>query len=276
MSDNTKNDVKEFSIFKMEIPNDESYETPEPHRHEFQELIYLEKGKATHNIDAESYKLNAPVIILVARGKMHTFIPESGSKLYAVRFADEFLPEQHEGLFCPFMQFSKITIKSEQTLKTIAELLEMMYNHSSAGEINPTFTRHLLAALLSIINNEREKSISGNNHCNSISYELFNKFLFHLEANFIKEKSVTFYSDKLNITTKKLGEISKEIFGDNPSRIIEKRAMLEAKRMLIYTNQTVQEIAFELGFNDHSYFTKAFHKNEGLTPTAFREKHIPS
>ncbi len=276
MSDNAKKDIKEFSIFKMEIPADKSYETPKPHRHDFQEIIFLEKGKATHNIDTESHKLNGPVIILVARGKMHTFIPANGSKLYAVRFAEEFLPEQHEGLFCPFMQLSKITIESDQALKTFSELLSMMYHHYVSGEINPNFTRHLLAALLSIINNEREKIVTGEKRARTSSYEIFNKFLFNLEANFISEKSVTFYSEKLNVSQKKLSEISKEIFGDSPSRIIEKRAMLEAKRLLIYSGQTIQEIAFELGFNDHSYFTKAFHKNEGVTPTEFREKHKPA
>ncbi len=273
MSDSNKKISAEFRILRLESSGDLGGEVPKPHRHDFQEVIFIEKGKAIHNIDGENHELSSPSIILVAQGKMHLFTPKPNSTFYVIRFANEFLPEKYEGMFCQFVQFSKLPIVSKQVLDTITELLKMMYAHFNNGESNPTFNRHLLAALLAVIDSEREKLMIGNKQSVNGEYELFNKFLFYLETNFVQEKSVKFYAGKLNVSVKKLGEVSKEIFGDSPSRIIEKRAMLEAKRMLIYSNQTIQEITYELGYNDHSYFTKAFRKNEGLTPTEFRDKH---
>ena len=51
------------------------------------------------------------------------------------------------------------------------------------------------------------------------------------------------------------------------------RAMLEAKRSLCYTNQTVAEIAYTLGFVDPAYFTRSFTRHAGLPPRQYRSQH---
>ena len=55
------------------------------------------------------------------------------------------------------------------------------------------------------------------------------------------------------------------------ARIIETRKLIEAKRMLLYTDKTVSEIGFELGYNEKSYFTRVFHTKMEITPSRFRE-----
>jgi AraC family transcriptional activator of pobA len=49
--------------------------------------------------------------------------------------------------------------------------------------------------------------------------------------------------------------------------------MLEAKRALCYTNQTVAEIAYTLGFVDPAYFTRSFTKHAGVSPRRYRSQH---
>ena len=56
--------------------------------------------------------------------------------------------------------------------------------------------------------------------------------------------------------------------------VINNRIILEAKRLLVYTNRSTIEIAAELGYNDSSHFSKFFKKHTGKSPTAFRKEKL--
>jgi AraC-like DNA-binding protein len=58
-----------------------------------------------------------------------------------------------------------------------------------------------------------------------------------------------------------------------PSSFIKNRIWLEAKRLLIYTDKTVKEIAFELGFNDPAYFTRFFTKAISKSSLQFKKEY---
>ena len=60
----------------------------------------------------------------------------------------------------------------------------------------------------------------------------------------------------------------------NASSYIASFAMLIAKRELAYTDRTAQEIAYELGYEDYTYFSRQFRKQTGMSPRAFRQKYL--
>jgi len=260
-------------MFQLVLDGSQQQELPKPHRHNYQEIIFLEKGEACHHIDGEQYDVEAPFIILVAQGKVHAFVPHLHSRITVVRFTNEFLKDQSDELFSQFVRLSKIPVQTVELKEKVTNLLQLIFSEYKSEKPNQSVLRHLLSAYISMLKEEKRKLWVDEKSCKGTNYDIFNRFLQLLESNFTTEQSVKYYADKLNITRKKLDEASIQVFDDHPSRIIEKRLMLEAKRLLMYSNQTVQEIAFSLGFNDHSYFTKAFRKNEGITPSEFREKH---
>jgi AraC family transcriptional activator of pobA len=63
------------------------------------------------------------------------------------------------------------------------------------------------------------------------------------------------------------------VAGKPPVELINLRTLLEAKRALCYTNQTVAEIAYHLGFVDPAYFTRSFTKHAGVSPRKYRAQH---
>ena len=65
--------------------------------------------------------------------------------------------------------------------------------------------------------------------------------------------------------------LCKKQFGRSAGEMISSRIMLEAKRLLFHTTSDISEIAFDLGFEDPSYFTRTFKLFEGKTPTEFRD-----
>jgi len=83
-------------------------------------------------------------------------------------------------------------------------------------------------------------------------------------------KQVKEYAALLNITPLYLNEIVKEVTGFSASHRINEEILLEAKRMLSYSRLDVKQIAYELGYEDHAYFSRFFKKHTGMTPVAFR------
>ncbi|MFT3919093.1 helix-turn-helix domain-containing protein [Cloacibacterium sp.] len=99
----------------------------------------------------------------------------------------------------------------------------------------------------------------------------FKNFLRLLEENYKEPKDVNFYAEKLFMTTRNLNIICQDIFHQSVSEIIETRKLTEAKNLLITTDKTIAEIGYELGFNEKTYFTHAFKKKSGVTPSEYRK-----
>ena len=96
-------------------------------------------------------------------------------------------------------------------------------------------------------------------------------FLNLVNKNFNQNKRVSFYANGLNITPNYLNMLCKKQFGRSAGEMITSRIMLEAKRMLYHTTSDISQIAFDLGYEDPSYFTRTFKRIEKKTPTIFRE-----
>ena len=83
-------------------------------------------------------------------------------------------------------------------------------------------------------------------------------------------KSPGEYAAELHLSTSYLNEVVKETTGFNVSYWIQQQIVLEAKRLLYYSQSSVKEIAHELGYEDHAYFSRLFKKAAGRTPLEFR------
>ena len=105
-----------------------------------------------------------------------------------------------------------------------------------------------------------------------IAFLCFNNFLRILEANFRRDEGVSFYADKMNMSERNLNIICKNNFQKSVSEIIEARKLIEARKMLIYSDKSVSEIGFEIGYNEKSYFTRVFRSRLGMTPSSYRDK----
>jgi AraC family transcriptional regulator, transcriptional activator of pobA len=100
--------------------------------------------------------------------------------------------------------------------------------------------------------------------------QIAKEFCSLINTQYLENKEVAFYAEKLNITPKYLSEVIKEETGKSPKTLIEQLLMQEAKSLLKQTEMNVKEISYWLGFEDPSYFTKAFKLVEGITPFEYR------
>ncbi|RYZ45306.1 MAG: AraC family transcriptional regulator, partial [Chitinophagaceae bacterium] len=96
-------------------------------------------------------------------------------------------------------------------------------------------------------------------------------FISLLEKNYLTERNVGFYAASLNVSTKRLNQILKRKYNRTIHQIIHDRLVREAKHQLFVSKKNIKEIAFDLGFEDKSYFSRFFKKMTGQTPEAFKK-----
>ena len=102
--------------------------------------------------------------------------------------------------------------------------------------------------------------------------ELYRQFIQLLMAHYTKEHEVAFYAEKCGVTAAHFSSAIRRASGYSPLAIITEIIIMNAKAQLKTTRLPVKEIAFSLGFNNHSFFNKYFRKKVKMTPLEYREK----
>lgn len=102
--------------------------------------------------------------------------------------------------------------------------------------------------------------------------DIIREFNFLVEGHFSKHHDVAFYASKLNKSPKTLSNLFAMVSNRPPISIIHDRIMLHARRQINYTNLSIKEIAYDLGYEDIQTFSRFFKNREGISPIQYREK----
>ncbi len=100
--------------------------------------------------------------------------------------------------------------------------------------------------------------------------ELFIKFMKLVNASFRHEQALSFYADKLFVSSKYLIQVCKEISGKTPGSLIAEAMLAEAKLLLANPDNNISDVGSALGYNSVAAFSKFFRKQTGMAPSAFR------
>lgn len=248
----------------------------EPHSHDFEELVIYKTGAIEHLIDFERSILTAPLVTFISKGKAHTIKMLSDAKNrypqgWIFQFKSSLISESRFQLYSDYHDFATIELSEGGSFDRICAVTQMIEDENAKDTPDYSIIRSLLSTLFVLIESERKKkalpSTTDNNH-----NVTFKSFLRILEDNFKRDVSVDFYAEKLNMSSRNLNSICRNILQRSVSEIIETRKLTEAKNLIVHSNKTISEIGFELGYNEKAYFTKVFKKKAGVTPSDFRNE----
>ena len=244
-----------------------------PHTHDYEELIIGLEGAIKHFIDFEATVVNAPYVSFVTKGKVHRLEPQikdGKCDVWVIRFTSEFIPETIFQLYSTFHNNANISFPSEICFKRIVLLCEMLFEETRQKDPDYSVLRHLLTTIFAMLEAERKKRTG--HKISSNQNTTFLNFLEILEQNFRRPLGVSFYSEKLFMSTRNLNLICQSILQQSVSEIIETRKLIEAKNLLASTDLSISEIGFELGYKEKAYFSTVFKKKAGQTPSEFRKE----
>ncbi len=154
-------------------------------------------------------------------------------------------------------------------LNTLVQILEEEFknNDSLQGEM----LRILLKRLIITCTRLAKKQLFLEDY-NTSELDLFRHFSILVEQHFIKEHSVQFYAEQLHKAPKTLSNQFAILKLQTPIEIIHQRIILEAKRLITYTQLSFSEIAFELGYEELAHFSRFFKNHTSISPSEYRKK----
>ncbi len=270
---------RDFLIRPFLIETDPQETHEEPHRHNFQEILWVRSGRGQHAIDGRSLTIQPNTFYLIAKGQVHQLITGIDLDGLVIRFSDAFLPNflsQEMGHYQTVL-FNNVTINHTlpvppDALPNFEALLDLLLAefNSVNGRANQEILRHLLTVLLIKLGKVQKELVRGGETAVSPEAQLFHQFTLLLEAQYSQTHAVADYAQMLNITPRQLSDITRQFVGRTAKHLIEDRLMLEARRLLTFTNLSVKEIAHRLGYQDPSHFSKIFKKKTQTTPQDYK------
>jgi len=152
-------------------------------------------------------------------------------------------------------------------IKSLTEMVQL--EMQSRDELQQEMLQMLLKRLL-ILCTRIYKSQEKIEQHPKVEVDLVREFNFLVEQHFKQKHTVSEYAELLNKSPKTLSNLFGKFHDKSPRRLIQERIMLEARRLLRYTDKPISEIGYEIGFNDIQSFSRFFKKNEGQAPSDFR------
>lgn len=229
-------------------------------------IVFIESGSITYKLDLQEITLTDGHLLFAMPNQV--FIPPykaDNLKYYKVLFDENtlaLLPQQFPFLVNPLnVQTIVFDNTSRQRVKKGFETLNQILHIDK----HPTDTEIILAYLNSLLVELNSAYFKNKEPINILNTNLskFIEFKLVVETHLTEQPSINTIAEKLALTTNSLYRIVKEYSGISPKDFLTNRLMIEAQRKLQYSNLSVKELAYELGFNDPDYFSRLFKKCTG-------------
>ncbi|HCR91422.1 MAG TPA: AraC family transcriptional regulator [Prolixibacteraceae bacterium] len=299
VANNRKTMLEEIPVYELPFPEKEKlafkiyrvngrkireesfpHDTNLPHKHNYFELCIFTNGTGQHEIDFMNYIIETPGIHLLHPGQVHLIRRGENYEGYLFVFSKEFYHLHFKGLeiipgyplvtqlsngpilnmspeeFTDFsILISSVEKEFEQALPESEEIIISFLN---------IFFLRLRSRFMALLKKENPVS-----HPSGNLVYLFNQLV---ENHYKEIHQIGEYAELLGESPVVLNRAVKSLTGKTPGELIVERLILEARRLLLYSDLNNKEIAFKLNYDDPSYFARIFRKKTGFTPTEFRSR----
>ncbi|WP_326984504.1 helix-turn-helix domain-containing protein [Chryseobacterium sp. MYb264] len=247
------------------------------HRDSHYIFTIMESGHVKMMVDFNIIEAQDAVVFCVLPGQVHQglFMKEVSGWFVAVK--TDLVPDLIRQVFEEsLMEIKPLSLHKDQVKKVavIAELLRDVYTDEMLESKEGFFTaQSLLNSFMGTFAQWYSHENSAEVSSKGRMWELTRDFRILVRKNFKSVKSPSAYAEFLNISRGYLTEAVHEITGKSTQHWIHQEILMEAKRLLVFTSLTIKEIAYEIGYSDHTYFSRLFSKLENLSPSEFRDKN---
>lgn len=265
---------KQFRIYNYKGDFPDRSEVLVPHRKDYYLLVFIRLGGGRQWIDMNPYTLKDDTIYLMAPNQV--IVKEEMVQLTStgIAFTKDFLAVQENMslMMLPIIKnpesVHELMLKEKDIVFVEDIIAKITFEYQNPSEWQHQMLGAYLIVLLTYLSRIYSEQLSENDI--STDKTLLKNFLTKVNDCFSELHEVSDYASLLNISPGHLIESIKNQSGRPAIKHIHDRLIMESRRLLMHTDSSIKEIAYNLGFTDASYFNRFFKRETGLTPVEYR------
>jgi AraC-like DNA-binding protein len=252
-----------------------------PHSLSYFDITLITGGHGNFSIDQYKYPIHSKIVLFSSPGQVRHWDIKQLPTGYVLIFEEEFLSSfLNDSQFINGLKYFNTYLSPPKLNLSATDnryLIKLMQDTEQEISAFSNTDKHILKALLFQILvwlNRRfsdEHPSSGKNNYN----RHIQGFINLVNKEFSNQHSVLYYANALNITAGHLNYLCNSHLGIGAKKYIQNKIILEAKRLLLYSDLPISEIAYRLDFEDPSYFIRKFKQLTNITPLSFRKNQNP-
>lgn len=244
------------------------------HRDDYFVFFFLQEGSAKVRIDFKEIELGESTVFCIIPGQVHSIISFSNIKGWVLIIDALFVKNEYKEIFNKLHFLNIRPLLSQEESDELLQCISLVNKkYASNNELIRQRVLHDLASsyigMIAEIYQKGFPAIKSNR-----LMEITSQFKALLSANYQTIKRPSQYASEIKISPVYLNEAVKSTTGLSVQDCIQNEIILQAKRLLYYTDLTIKEISLKLGYNDWAYFTRLFTKSTNLTPSQFRKINL--
>ncbi|MDR6405444.1 MULTISPECIES: AraC family transcriptional regulator [Chryseobacterium] len=265
----------------LEIFSDNNLEIINGNKFRYDIKVFFIPARYELSVDFNHFKTTKPSLFFITnqhlkveKGEEEAMLLYYNRDFYCIQIHDKEVA--CDGLlFHNVFEIPFVELNEEET-----DIINNLFQHikdelesrdSSAEEMIRTYVKQII---IRATRKWKKQNLNNDNvKIPSSELDIFRDFSRHLEIHFREKHNVADYADLLHIAPKTLTHKFKNLNLDSPNQFIINRILLEAKRLLFYTDKAVKEIAYDLGYEDPAYFNRLFTNKIGSTPANFKKNY---
>ncbi len=249
---------------------------PEPHYLTFYDLLLVARGRGSYWLDARRYRVSPGIVLCTTPGQVRRW-DVTGLDGLCLFFPAEFLEEFFsDPFFLHRLSYfharegtASVRIGRAQQARLQRLLIAMRRElHALRKDSEHLLRARLYEFLITLARLHARQYQDTERVPNTVALRY--RELVALKAR--REHEVAAYARELALTPNHLNSVCRKHLGSTAKGVIQERLGVEAKRLLMYSDDTVARIGFALGFQDPSYFTRFFRRQTGHSPAIFRRR----
>ena len=244
------------------------------HKDDYFVFFFLQEGKIKVRVDFNEIEFSDSTVFCTIPGQVHSIISFSNIKGWVLIIDALFVKNEYKEIFNKLHFLNIRPLLSQEESDELLQCISLVNKkYASNNELISRRVLHdLVSSYIGMIAEIYQKgfpSIKSNR-----LMEITSQFKALLSANYQTMKRPSQYASEIKISPVYLNEAVKSTTGLSVQDCIQNEIILQAKRLLYYTDLTIKEISLKLGYTDWAYFTRLFTKSTNLTPSQFRKINL--
>ncbi|MFA7587791.1 MAG: helix-turn-helix domain-containing protein [Novosphingobium sp.] len=247
--------------------------TIQPHLHrDLHHLILICEGGGAMRADDVICRFTSPALLLVPSGMVHGFQWFAESRGWVISFADSYyatLVERDPDLAPLFRTAAAIVLDNDDCLAIERHVSQLMLELGWIGPAQHSAVEaEILAIMVRSVRRAKLARIEGDaqgRHAAIVAH-----LRARIDQRFRLRETVDVHARALGVSATALRLACARVGGVSPAAMLDQRAMLEARRLLLYTKLTINQVGYAIGIEDPAYFSRFFTRHAGQTPRSYR------